>query len=488
MRRRRLQRLAGAVLLAPLVLSLATTGVRADAVQTDGGTQQDEAVLGGYTLVGRANAVRLLYDLPGSLPIGPLVEVAAPEATTRLATGPVGSALSAMGYPGPIVLGWEALMAQGGFESPLPIPDYPLAVSATTSGPTEVRDDRTVPGGSMHARAEGAEAEAVTVSPSNDASPILSIAGSRSSSRSSVASTAETTATVEVAGVVALGGMLRIDSVRSALRASSDGETGRTGGGTTVAGASFLGQPVEIDGDGIRFTDPPPAADPVAAPLDAALAEVLSQFGGLDEALAEAGIRIRLADPRATGAGAAAELVTEGVTIEIEQELGAGPLGQLLALVPLLPDVPGPPVGPNDLVQVIQARQVTSISIGRAEVAAAAAPAFELPPLGPGAIPPGGNVPVAEGASPSGSPAFGGGPSGAGPPGAPGTPAGALTGPIADTGPLGLPGVVGPGVVLAALVGGVLLSLGTRKLPDWALDGAAVATATCDRAIEGGSP
>lgn len=167
----------------------------------------------------------------------------------------------------------------------------------------------------------------------------------------------------------------------------------------------------------------------------------------------------------------------EGVTIDFEQELAATPLAELFAQVPLLPGLPGASVGPNDLIQIVQARQVASLSIGRAEAATTSSPPFELPELEVDIDAPApAGAPVALGPSPGSSATAGGAPGG--PPAAPGG-TGRAVGPISTGGGFPLAGVLGPGTVLAALAGAVILSLCTRKLPDWAMDGAATGE-VCD--------
>lgn len=449
--------------------------------------------LGGYQLSARAHAARILYDLPGSLPIGPLVESATVDSAARLATGPRGSAYSSVGYPGPVVLGGEALLAQGGAQFPFDIPDYPVLAQASTSGPTEDRDDQTVPGAVMAATAKGTEVVAETSAAGAPADPIVTYGNVRSIGSSTVTDAAAARARVELNDVVVAQGVLVIDSIVTELSATSDGATATSDGRTSYSGAALLGLPVTIDGTGVHFVDPP-ADSPLAGvggalgsgldPAAAALAQVLATAGGdANQVLAQAGIRVRLTEPRASVAGAGATRVSEGIVVEIEQELGATPLAALFAAIPPLPDLPGSPVGPNDFVRIVQARQVTEIALGRAEVASSAAPSFAPPALRPTirATPAVPDAPVLVGQTPSLA-----GPMGVAPVV---DPAGA-TGPgMVAIGPT-RPTAAGPGLVLAptttaglvalSVLGALLLTLGTRKLPDWAMAGTGAAAASCD--------
>ncbi len=469
MTRRRTSRILGLALAAPLLAHLVVGSVQAAvaAPSAPAAPAQAGEALGGYTLEARGNGVSVLYDMPGALPIGTLVDVGSPEAQTRLATGPVGSALSGLGYPGPVILGGSVLLEQGGFDAPFEFPDYPFVIQTDSSGPDEVRDEETVPGSSMYAKVDGATVEALTVAGGSDADPLLTYGGSRARSTGVVESTADTATTVQVSDIVALGGLLTIESVTTELTATSDGSAGSSAGRTTVTGASLGGEPVEIGPDGIRFTDPPEGSEPETGgvlgqvgdalePVTAGLGDLLDQAGSLNEILGQAGIAVRLAEPRATGDGPSAERVSEGLVIEFEQELGATPLAALFDAVPVLPDLPGAPVGPNDLVSIIQARQVSSISIGGGQVAATSSPAFELPPFEVDIDTPTPAVaPVAQGPSLSSS-----GPSRSPSPtpstGSSGDTGGEIaTGPISTETPFELPGIIGPGMIFAALLGGL---------------------------------
>lgn len=495
-----LRRVAGIALMLPLILVLSGL-VPAGASPSASQSAQGPAGLGGFTVDSRGSGVRLLYDLPGALPIGTLVDVGSPEAQAKLATGPVGSALSGLGYPGPVVLGGGALMEQGGFDSPFDVPDYPFVIQANSSGPTEVRDEETVPGSSMYAKAEGAEAQAVTVASGSETDPVLHHGGVRALSDATAGDTTESTVTVDVSDVMLLGGLIQIDAVRTELRATSDGATAGSEGGTTVSGASVLGEPVTIGPDGIEFSDPPEGDDsdgddaPLGGvlgdagealdPLSAGIADLLEQRGSLNEILTQAGISVRLAEPRATGSEseAAAERVSHGVVVEFSQELGATPLADLFDLIPLLPGIPGAPVGPNDLVQILQARQVSAIAIGRGSVATSASPAFEPPSfetnIDTAAAPP------ALGPTPSGPSSTPSSPPSPSTPGPGGTGSSEVaTGPVSSSEPFPLRGVLGPATIALAVAGALLASLGTRKLPDWAMDGAAAAGNDCTPDLE----
>lgn len=492
-------RVAGAALMAvPLLVggrALAAPTTPDVAVPEPARAAAQTTSLGGYELLGRATAIRTLYDAPGSLPIGPLVEVTAPEAQASLATGPFGNALASTLYPGPLVEGAPSLLAGQGAPTQ-DVPPYPVVVRAASSGPAEASDE-PAPGVRMATRVDGTEVEALSTTTAAQDDAVLDAGGSRSHA-TSVADgpTARSTAEAEVSDVVALGGLLRIDSVRSELEATSDSTSGRSKGRTVVSGASFAGIAVSIDEDGLTIAEDGAGGGagegeggplgPVGgqlgdglAPATDALDDLLAQGkDALNDALAEAGFTIRVSEPRETTEGAGVTRTTEGLVIAYDREVGDTPLQDALSQIPL-PPVPGSPVSsPGDVVAIMTNRQISEISIGRAEVRAGASPAFEAPTFTPIIDPPPSASPAAPivvGQTPSRS-----GPVSVGTSDPSGTDRvdqiATLPGP-SPIGSLGATTLVG--LVMLAGLGGVLFTAGSRKLPDWALDGAVVAASGC---------
>lgn len=464
-RLRRALRACGALLVAWPVLVVGSAVAAPDPAPS-------ATSLGGYSLLGRATAIRTLYDTPGSLPVGPLLEVTSPEAQASLATGPFGSALSSTLYPGPLVEGAPALLATLGAPTG-DVPPYPVVVRASTSGPPEATDE-PAPGTGMFARVDGTLAEARSTSGASAADPVLTAGGMRADAASLVeGDAAMATATTQVSDVVALGGLLVIESVRSSLESSSDASTGRSSGGTVVSGASFAGTPVTIDEDGISLV---PEGDEAASPLSAVAGSAVDP----DALLSELGISVRVAEPTERIDGATVTRMTEGLVISFDDEIGETPLDGPAAELPTAP-IPGSPIsGPADLVSLLTSRQVAEVSIGRVEVTAGASPGFELPSF--------------EGPVPTTGPDPAPGPSSLGTGTAGGTVADSrptLDAPAASETSQFLPamsqpsplGTLGPttfvGLLVAATLGSLLLTAGTRKLPELALDGTVAAVDDC---------
>lgn len=477
MSRSRPRQVLGLVLFVPLLLHLVATSSDAAAAPT-----QSVPSLGGYSVDSRATGLRVGYDAPGSLAIGPVLDAGAPEAQSRLATGPVGSSLSSLAYPGSLILGLGPLLAAAGQEPPVPLPEYPLLVEASSSGATEA-SDQTAPGSAMYALADQNVVEAVTTLAGTGADDVLGFGGSESRTSGRATDVTIGEARASMSDIVGIGGLLRIDSVVTELEATSDGASAASGGRTVVTGATFAGQPITIGPDGVRFVDAPEAPGgalgqlgQVVDPLSALLVQILEQRGSLNAALEATGISIRLAEPRVVEAGATAERASEGLVIEFDQELGDTQLVSVFDLIPLLPDVPGAPLQPNDFVQLLQARQVSSVAIASAGVAVSASPPFDLPEFeiniadtpvpdlstGGGVGTGNGSVNAVPGAAPS-SPSS---------PSQPSTATPDVT--TIGASPLAFPDELGLIGVILAVLGAWLFTMGSRRLPDWAIDGSMI--------------
>ena len=445
--------------------------------------------LSGYDVQGRAGGLVVGYDIPGRLPLSPLVDVAVPDARSAVGVGPAGSAYASLGYPGPLLLSLDTLLVQvGGIDNPLP--PYPFIVRAPSTSGTSVRDTTTVPGGRMEAIADGGRAMAHAVLPAKATLPVLDLGTVDARSETTVSGAAATSAVrVQVDGVD-FGGLVSIEALFTDLKVTTNGEKVAQEGTTKVTGVRVLGREAVIDGDGIRFTKAAgsqiaellaPVADGLG-PLIDGLAPVLEGLGpategiggilqgdptGLQKVLEESGISIRLAQPRFTGVGSGGTLEGAGLVVAFDSDLDETPLAQLVALfdlLPPLPEVPGLPLQPTDLIAAIRARHVGQIGIAAGRASATA----KVPATRPQA-----------GSSDIDLPALGGSTGGL----APVQPPGFDSDPTAQTPdarpaalrlPLG--DLVGWRMVLLGIAAALVASLFTRRLPDVAL---AAQASTC---------
>jgi hypothetical protein len=405
-----------------------------------------------FSLGARSYAVRVLFDTPGSLPIGPLVELTAPEARATLSTGDEGSAFSAVGYPGPVLAGLPQIAATAGADLSF-LPPYPFAVTATSSGPTEVHDSEAVPGSSMDAVVDGGHVEAVTRTPALGLPGVVELGTLRASATADHDTTVRAEGSTEAGGLSLLGGLLTIGAVRSNAQATSDGGEPMVTASTDVLDVTFLGVPAIIGVDGVELL-------PGSTVLQGVVASVLEPLGGPNGVLASTGLRIRAGatiDERTVDRARAG---AEGLTIEVNGALDIAVLDLVLAALPPIPAIPGVPVGPTDAIGLLQANQVRSLNIGQVvvDLTARGAADADSPPTGSGA--------PAGAALPSfGSPSFPTGTAGGG------APAGGGSEPTAPAG-LPLPPLPASGA-LAAVGGALLASVGLRRFADFAVTPAA---------------
>lgn len=429
------------------------------------------AEIGGFRLQARSHAVKVLFDTPGALPVGPLVELTAPESRVTLGSGPSGTALSSLGHPGPVIAGAEQIAAAGGYELPADVPDYPVQASASTSGPTEVRDTTTVPGASMVALADGPHVEARTEAPGLGLPGVVELTSLASEATGDSGDVVTGSGSTRVGPISLLGGLIEIDAVRSTASATSNGTVADGAAATEVLGASLLGQPIVVDPDGIAFAG-------TDSGTGALLQGALAPLGGPDGLLAAAGLSLRVGSIRDEAAGAAAVAGTEGLLLTFAGAVDLSSLDPVLELAFLVPPVEGLPLQLADAVAVLQAEQVREIAIGQVLVDVTASPpaSFPAPTLAaPGT--PAGPAPASSG--PAGSAGTSAHPTVAAPAGGgDGDPTPLAPAPVGAGGTL--PSAPA-GYALVVLGGGLLLSAGTRRLPDLALATGARPGADCLR-------
>lgn len=447
---------AGGVFVAlGAVLAVASTSLAADAPRT--------TEVSAFTSTARAYAVRVLFDTPGALPVGPLLELTAPEARAGLSTDDVGDAFSAVGYPGPVVAGLPQILAATGNKPP-DLPPYPLAVEASSSGPTEVDDTTSAPGSAMHAEAHDGRSAADTRTPALGLPGVLSVGSLRATSEVVHDGGIAVRSTTVATDVDLLGGLLHLAGVRSTATTASPPGAGRAPTGTAetvVTGATFLGTPAVVTPDGVELA-------PDRTIRHDLVAQALDRLGGPNGLLAATGLRIRAGATTERIAGDTANVGAEGLTLELDGTLDTSALDAVLAALPPLPTLQGAPMQPADLVAALRARQVRTLNVAQATAdltSRVGGPAAD--DFGGGTS---GALPDVGGTSP----AFGAG--GATAPGAPAVAVPAQ--PASSSGePPRLPALPASGA-LVAIGGALLASVGARRFAELAL--APAPTAECD--------
>jgi hypothetical protein len=403
--RRRRRGLLG-LAVAGALLGGAAAGAPASTAQEAGGEQVGDELFGGYELSSRANGIQVTYDMPGVMPISPILQVTVPEALATLSTGPSGYALSSVAFPGPLIADLGAVVALADDNAP-EIPGYPLRAEAFfPSGPTEASEGSD--GGPVMRSTTEAHATAANAEYSSfDADPLISAGQVISSSRSSIEDgSAVNRARTELTDVRILGGVLAIDSIVTDLVAANDGTGGATDGGTTVSGVRFLGLAATLDERGLVLAEAPPAEpspaphdplglgqatdglDQVTGPINELLSEVLDQaVPQLNDLLVDAGIQVRLLEPVEQIGPGSASRSTGGLEVDIvykgrDQDL-------LVELIRSIPPEMRQSLGPiPNPVNFLAENHEIDISLGHAAVSSVASPLFvvDIPPFAPAGV------------------------------------------------------------------------------------------------------
>lgn len=411
-RRSRLRRRLLGLIAAAFVL-----GGAAPTVTAQEEARPDVDQFGGFIASARANALSITYDSPGLLPVSsPVIDISVPEALATLNSGPVGYGLASFVFPGPLLADLGAALEAGGTETGLP--PYPVRSEAFyPSGPREADGG----GGTarMTAITEFADSMAQTTFAGLDVPPVVNV-GSITATSQTVVDGDQLVARTRsaVADVSILAGLIHIDSVTTELVSTSNGETAATVGDTTVSGATVLGLPVTIDGDGIHFApdndrnDPddgegggkpllPGVPEPTLPPdlsqgledVVAPLNELLDTVGAAgDDALQQlfdaSGIEIKVLDAAETVEDGLGSRVAGGLSITLNYDGGNTPvLTDLLGLVPsdqLPSDDLGPiPFSPQGLFNLLKKTHVIGFNVAPASVSTQATPAFDFaaPPV-----------------------------------------------------------------------------------------------------------
>jgi hypothetical protein len=367
----RRRRASAAFLAAALSLGVVASGARAE---------DAPAGIGGFNLIARASPLQITYDSPGLLPVSPIVQVSVPESYSTLVSGPTGYSLASLAFPGPLLadLGSVITQTSPSCQPPFPIPIYPLRSEAFfPQGPTD-SDASPVPGGRMHAVADGPTSSALGALSDLTFPAIFSIGSiTGTSSTSGKGDSAITKARSVVSGFHLLAGAISIESIVTDLTATSTGDAGTTEGVTTVSGATIAGQAVTINENGVSL----------AGTDIAGLGGVLAQLGqSLNDALVQSGITIKVVNHQENKKEGLAERLAGGLVININYDGRTAPLlSTLLAAVPA--DQLSPtnltecaPSSPQGLFNLLKETHIETIALGGASVSSNGSAGFGATP------------------------------------------------------------------------------------------------------------
>jgi hypothetical protein len=398
-------RAAGAV--AAVTVLLVGAGVGAPPAAA---VPRDDGELGGFDVTGRANGVQVTYDAENVFPLPPpLFQLSVPEALATTASGPNSTALGSAAYPGNVLGNLPAIVEQSSPGNGGYVPPYPLAARADhPAGPAEATQDiGTV---ATRVRASEGGAESVTTMAATTVPGVAAIGAVTTSARTSFeGDQVVSRARSHVASIDLLFGLIRLEGVVTDLVATSDGTAAAADGTTTVASVTVLGLPATVGPDGLEVEEPEVPADagptapvvtelvgplgqigdglaPATEPLNAALQQVLAESGGsMEEALAQAGITLRLFQPVTTVDGAEASITANGLVLDLRYDgRGDNPLATLLAAVPTdqLPGegLPGVPLNtsPQAMVNLLRETHVQGLALAYGTADVVASPGFSF--------------------------------------------------------------------------------------------------------------
>ena len=242
--------------------------------------------VGLFNMSAQAAGMSVQFGDPTSEPY-PVAAGTVPETFATLGTGPSGYALSSVMWPGPLLANAGSLAGillpacapVEGACTPKPdsqttsLANYPVRAEAQSPGG---RGEQTV--GPMSARVEGANAAALATVSDFDSAGIVTSAKTRTHSRSFVDGTqAISIGESTVSGVEIAGGVVKMSSVSSVARVTSNGVSTQVERTMTIEGLEIDGHPATVDEKGVHIEGE--GGDPgseATAPLNE---ELLAPFG-----------------------------------------------------------------------------------------------------------------------------------------------------------------------------------------------------------------
>ena len=315
---------------------------------------------GSFSLAANAPVVQLRVEYPQQYCTASKAGTAAcegvlVEGVSTMRQGPIGYALSSVGWPGTLGGNAGTLAVVAGGPAEAEVLNYPVRAENSISGEKDTVSYDQLPGAVMSATATETKVETRT-SIEGAESPLGTFGRVLSTTRTILTGekSAEAVAHSEVQDVVL--GPLAIQAVVSDAKATTDSTKAVPTGGTRVVGASIAGVPVTFDERGLNV-----AGQAVPGVGDATAA--------VNEALSQAGMTIALSTPTGKPEGAGVHytagalnvvwkpdptttltLLIGGASVNVEStggfDVGSGGGDGGSTVVPPVVDVPGttPPV------------------------------------------------------------------------------------------------------------------------------------------------
>jgi hypothetical protein len=435
----------------------------AEKVRTDPGP------LPGYIIEGRAAPLSMLmYEPVIPVPVEPGEphgEGSLSYTLTTLNTGPQGRALASSVWPG-AALG-------DGFSTLCECDENYRAKSEANYPGREEQQTNTQgskeTGSGMFTEALGLDVLARASSAESPNAEAMGLGNAWSRNESTVRNGRAISSVVSAVEDVALGGgVITIDSVRTDLKAVSNGKKASTTGVTEVNGLTIGGQGYQVDEKGIRpVQDDKPQDSPVQLP----------EMPGAKELHDQLGIKVIMTEHTKSRAGAAASRQAGGLRISMETAVLKNALMENLPIQDILDSVPNEIKGQFAQLLALAPRVDFVFARGQVEVAGSRALKFDLPdppkppppaddPPAPPADTPPASTPVDTTPEQAPAPPMGGTDTGPAPADSGGlTPVAAPAAPAAPVTPASAQIPLGGGVPAALVGAGLVLSaLGGRAL------------------------
>ena len=344
---------------ASAALRVALVLVAASALLRSGPAEAQDAdvasTLAGYQGSAAASGVRVLYNPSGLLPIAAPVDLGVPDALATISSGPSTFARSSVADPGDLLANPSALLGLADPSLSGSVPPYPYRVSASSALGQPTAEVSPAPGLNARVKADDSGSSASATTATIEAPAVLNLGGMTASASTAIEGSTVTVHSRTVTAGIDLLGILKIESVVTDLTATSGDGAPKLEGGTLVTGATILGQPVTIDANGIQVPNGSSSSNPLVA--------------AMDDALAQVGIRVFVAEPVDLAGGGSGQLVAAGLRIDVELSERTFPtLGQVLDLIPpmdaLIPGLPSV----EDILAAARARHLSTIAVGGASV------------------------------------------------------------------------------------------------------------------------
>lgn len=240
--------------------ALAVAGALAPLAAVQAADAEPGSALGAYVTSAKADAVQVRFRESaycfGSAAGKNGCELVLPEATSTLRSGPIGSSLAAVAWPGDLAANIGSLLVTA---SNGQVPDQarmlndPVRAENQTNGPKDTVTYDGAPGTTMIAVAKEFVTSAEAAVSSTQATPAGTFGRSESTTKTYVdgPGKAVSVAHASVQDISLAGGLIKIASVTSDATATTDGAKATATGKTVVSGMTINSVPVTIGDNGI---------------------------------------------------------------------------------------------------------------------------------------------------------------------------------------------------------------------------------------------